>query len=97
MTEGLPGLFWVVPAAGVLAVLFAGYLIRDVLRRDPGTKEMQEIGNMILEGAKAFLKRQYTTIAILSVFIAIIIGLLVGFLQGEEEVAILKVGKFGIG
>ena len=97
MTEGLPGLFWIVPAAGVLAVLFAAYLIRNVLRRDPGTKEMQEIGNMILEGAKAFLKRQYTTIAILSIFIAIIIGLLVGFLQGEEEVAILKVGKFGIG
>ncbi|MFA5374887.1 MAG: sodium-translocating pyrophosphatase [Dehalococcoidia bacterium] len=82
----LPGIFWVVPVAGVIAVLFAAYLIRDVLRRDPGTKEMQDIGNMIFEGAKAFLKRQYITIAILSVVVAVLIAVLVGCLRGEEGI-----------
>ena len=89
VTAGLPGLFWVVPAVGVLAVLFAGYLAVNVLRRDPGTKEMQAIGNLILEGAKAFLKRQYTTIAILAVITAVGIGALVGGLQSEEEKLVL--------
>jgi len=97
MGDLLPGIFWVVPIAGVIALVFAGYLVWNVMRRDPGTKEMQDIGNMILEGAKAFLKRQYTTIAILAVAVAIIIALLVGFLQGDAEVAKLGVGKFAIG
>jgi K(+)-stimulated pyrophosphate-energized sodium pump len=92
----LPGIFWVVPIAGVIALAFAGYLIWNVMRRDPGTKEMQDIGNIILEGAKAFLKRQYTTIAILSIVVAVVIALLVGFLQGDAEIAKLGVGKFAI-
>ena len=90
----LPGIFWIVPVAGVIAVLFAVYLIRDVLRRDPGTKEMQDIGNMIFEGAKAFLRRQYTTIAILSVGVAVLIAVLVGLLRGEEGIEGMT--KFGI-
>jgi K(+)-stimulated pyrophosphate-energized sodium pump len=82
----LPGIFWVVPFAGVLAIAFAGYLVWNVMRRDPGTKEMQDIGNMIFEGAKAFLRRQYTTIAILSVVVAVLIAVLVGSLRGEEGI-----------
>ena len=79
-------LIWIVPIIGVLAILFAIYLARDVLRRDPGTKEMQEIGNMILEGAMAFLKRQYSTIGIIAVLVAVIVGVLVGLLRGEEGI-----------
>ena len=93
----LPLIFIVVPIAGVIALAFAGYLVWNVMRRDPGTKEMQDIGNMILEGAKAFLKRQYTTIAILAVAVAIIIGCLVGGLQGQAEVDKLGLGKLAIG
>jgi K(+)-stimulated pyrophosphate-energized sodium pump len=86
----MPGLFWVVPAAGVLTVLFAVYLAMSVLRRDAGTPKMKEIGDMIFEGAWAFLKRQYTTIGIYSVVLAIIIGVIVGLLPGEE--ALQKAG-----
>ena len=45
--------------AGLIAVLFALYLARDVLRRDTGTKEMQEVAGTIFEGAVAFIRRQY--------------------------------------
>jgi K(+)-stimulated pyrophosphate-energized sodium pump len=85
--DALPLIFKVVvPAAGVFALIFAGYLVWNVMRRDPGTKEMQDIGNMIFEGAKAFLRRQYTTIAILSVVVAVLIAVLVGCLRGEEGI-----------
>jgi len=80
------GLIWLVPAAGVFAVVFAILLIRDVLRRDTGTPEMQKIGDMILEGALAFLRRQYTTIGIIALFTAVIVGVLVGLLDGEKGI-----------
>jgi K(+)-stimulated pyrophosphate-energized sodium pump len=80
------GIIWIVPVAGIIAIIFALLLARNILRRDAGTKEMQEIGGTILEGAMAFLKRQYTTIGILSLFTAVIIGALVGLLRGAEGI-----------
>jgi K(+)-stimulated pyrophosphate-energized sodium pump len=80
------GLIWLVPAAGVFALVFAILLIRDILRRDTGGPEMEKIGDMILEGALAFLRRQYTTIGIIAVFTALIVGALVGLLRGEEGI-----------
>jgi K(+)-stimulated pyrophosphate-energized sodium pump len=80
----MPGLFWIVPAAGVITIIFALFLIRNVMQRPTGTPKMKEIGDIIFQGAWAFLKRQYSTIAIYSVAIAIIIGVLVGVLGGTE-------------
>jgi K(+)-stimulated pyrophosphate-energized sodium pump len=80
----LPGIFWIVPVAGVLTVIFAIFLINNVMKRPTGTPKMKEIGDIIFQGAWAFLKRQYTTIFIYSVAIAIIIGVLVGVLGGTE-------------
>jgi len=65
-----------VPIAGLIAVGFAVYLARDVLGRDTGTPEMQEVASTIVEGATAFLRRQYTTITILAVVSAILVGIL---------------------
>src|SRR3990172_1596579 len=58
-------LIWLIPVAGLAAVFYAGWLTWDVLRRDPGTPEMQDVASMIFEGAMAFLRRQYSTIALL--------------------------------
>src|SRR3989344_4492097 len=63
----------IVITISVLALLFAGYLARGVLKRDTGTASMQEVSNAIKIGAEAFLKRQYTTIAVMSAALAIII------------------------
>src|ERR1700675_2586888 len=71
-------LVWMVPATGFAAVLFAFWLAWDVLRRPTGTVAMQEIADMIFEGAMAFLSRQYRTIAILAVLTAVGVGMLVG-------------------
>jgi len=78
----MPGLFWIVPAAGLITVIFAIFLAKSVLSKPTGTPKMKEIGDIIFKGAWAFLKRQYRTITIYSVCIAIIIGVLVGILGG---------------
>jgi len=75
---------WIVPVAGVAAILFALYLARDVMSRDTGTPEMVAVGDMIREGADAFVKRQYTTIGMLALVAAVIIGLVIGIVETEE-------------
>ena len=80
----MPAIFWVVPAAGIITVIFAIFLARNVLKRSMGTPKMKEIGDIIFQAAWAFLKRQYSTIAIYSVAIAVIIGVLVAVLGGTE-------------
>jgi len=75
---------WVVPISGILAVLFVAYLAWDVLRRDEGTAEMKAVAATIYEGAIAFIRRQYVTIAALSIVVAIIIGALVSTEQVTE-------------
>ena len=70
--------------AGIIAVLFAIYLARDVLSRDTGTPEMEAVAGTILEGATAFIRRQYTTIGILAVVGAVLIGILITLIETPE-------------
>ncbi|HEY5629109.1 MAG TPA: sodium-translocating pyrophosphatase [Candidatus Limnocylindrales bacterium] len=77
-------LHWIVPIAGVLAVLFALYLARDVLSRDKGPQAMQDVGDIIREGADAFVKRQYSTIGILALVAAVIIGVVIGLVENAS-------------
>ncbi|MBM4237251.1 MAG: sodium/proton-translocating pyrophosphatase, partial [Euryarchaeota archaeon] len=75
-------LLYVIPIAGVVGLLFAGYLTWNVFRRDTGTPEMREIGDAIKVGAMAYLARQYKTIAIISVILAAIIAIGIGIEVG---------------
>jgi K(+)-stimulated pyrophosphate-energized sodium pump len=72
---------WIIPIAGLAAVAFAAFLARDVLRRDTGTDAMREVAGTIHEGAVAFIRRQYTTIALLALAAAVVIGLVIFFLE----------------
>jgi K(+)-stimulated pyrophosphate-energized sodium pump len=75
---------WVIPVAGVAAIAFALYLAWDVLRSDIGTEAMQEIAGTIFEGAVAFIRRQYRTIALLALGGAVVIGLVITLVEGKE-------------
>jgi K(+)-stimulated pyrophosphate-energized sodium pump len=67
-----------------VALVFAGYLARYVLREQSGTFEMQQIAAAIREGAEAFLKRQYRTIGLMTLGIAVLMFILYGFLKGWD-------------
>lgn len=66
------------PLAGVLSLLFAGYLALKVSKADPGDEKMQEISGYIHEGAMAFLTREYRTLAIFIIAVFVIVSLLIG-------------------
>ncbi len=90
----MPGIFWLVPVISLVTILFIIYLARYVLAKDTGTPKMREVGDMIFEGAWAFLNRQYRTIGILSIFVAVAVGVVVGVLSGDNTPG--DVGQVGI-
>ncbi|MBO3753654.1 MAG: sodium-translocating pyrophosphatase [Candidatus Brockarchaeota archaeon] len=71
--------FQATPIAGLAAVGLAGYLYRYVAKEESGTERMKEIANAIKEGAKAYLKRQNSTLAVFVLVMAIVLGVLYAF------------------
>jgi K(+)-stimulated pyrophosphate-energized sodium pump len=79
---------WLSLGAAGLAVLYGIFTVRWVLRQSAGNARMQEIAGAVQEGAKAYMNRQYTTIAIAGVVLFLVLGFAlnwytaIGFLVG---------------
>jgi len=67
----------IVLIAGLVALLFAGFLFVSVLRKPAGTDKMREISGAIAEGAMAYMNRQFKTIGIIAVVITILLGFVI--------------------
>lgn len=59
--------------ASVISIVFAGILAMDVLRKPQGNEKMQSIAKAIQEGSSAYLNRQYRTVGIIAVILAVIL------------------------
>jgi K(+)-stimulated pyrophosphate-energized sodium pump len=71
---------WIIVLCGALAIAFAIWATQSVMAADAGSARMQEISAAVREGAQAYLKRQYTTIAIVGIVIFLIVGYFLGWL-----------------
>ncbi len=76
----------IAPIAAFGSMIFAVYLFFYVNRKDSGTPLMQEISAAIREGARAFLKREYTALAVFVVVMAAILAIVLGVEMGPAYI-----------
>ena len=84
------------PIGAVVALLFAVFLSRRVMKADEGTDLMKKIAGAVRKGANAYLKRQYTGVAVFfaAMFIILLVLAICGFLTPFVPVAFLTGGFF---
>jgi K(+)-stimulated pyrophosphate-energized sodium pump len=87
----------VVFATSIFAIAVAFYFSKYVLSSSKGSEKMQKVADAIREGAEAFIKRQYTTIAIIAIIIAAIIYSVYAFAVNKPDVAYRTSLSFLIG
>lgn len=90
-------LLWLAPLSSLLALGFVIYLIfKVVLPKDPGTEKMQEIARFVSEGAFAYLRKQYSVVAVffIVVFCILLWLALKGYLVIFVPFAFLSGGFF---
>ena len=69
-------LFYLVPAASVVALLFAWLFFRQMMKESEGTPTMKEIAQYVREGAMAYLKQQYKVVIIVFAVLAVLFAIL---------------------
>lgn len=89
-------IFWVVPAASIVALLFAAHFYRQMKKSDEGTPTMREIAGHVRAGATAYLKQQYKIVGLVFVILAVIFAVLAakGLQNPVVPVAFLTGGFF---
>src|SRR5258708_9968069 len=92
----MQSVLWAVIAWGVIAVLYGVVTASRVMAADGGRPRMQEIAQAIQEGAGAYLRRQYTTIAIVGLIVLIVLFALLGkFAAGGFLIGAVLSGAVG--
>ncbi len=71
---------WLAIAAGVIALVYGGAFASWIRKQSAGTARMQEIAAAIQAGAKAYLNRQYSTIAAVGAVLFVVLGLALGWI-----------------
>ena len=69
-------LFWLVPASSVLALAFAWYFHRQMMKESEGTPQMMKIAAAVRKGAMSYLKQQYKVVALVFVCLALVFAVM---------------------
>lgn len=72
----MDSLFYIVPAAAVIALFFAWYFFHQMMKESEGTATMKEIAQYVRDGAMAYLKQQYKVVTIVFAILAIFFAIL---------------------
>ena len=71
--------FYLVPSASIVALIFAYYFYKTMLKESEGTEKMQTIARYVREGAMSYLKQQYRVVTIVFIILALLFGVMVFF------------------
>ena len=82
MNTSIETILYYIIFAGLLSIIYGFITASGIIKSSPGNNKMQEIASAIQIGAKAYLKRQYKTIAIVGVVVLVIITFAFSVLVG---------------
>ena len=71
----MTNLFYLVPAASVVALFFAWWFFHQMMKEEEGTPTMKEIAQYVREGAMAYLKQQYKIVVIVFAVLAVLFAI----------------------
>jgi len=74
---------YIIPAGGIIALIFATFLYFSVKKQNPGNEKMQELSNAIRKGAMAFLKSEYKVLIIFVIVVALLL-FIASFIEGSN-------------
>ncbi len=72
----LTPIFWIVPAAALVALLFAWYFYKQMMKTSEGNEKMQTIAQFVREGAMSYLKQQYKVVGMVFLVMVIIFSIM---------------------
>jgi K(+)-stimulated pyrophosphate-energized sodium pump len=84
--EALPWVWWLAPIGSLIALGYAWYFYRSVMKVSEGTERMAEIAQAVREGAMAYLRRQYGVVTIAFVVLFVIFIILAYVFRVQNEV-----------
>ena len=90
-------MFWLAPLGSVLALFFAWLFYHEMKKKSEGTDRMAQIASYVRKGAMAYLKQQYTVVAIVFACLIVLLGFLAFVLKVQNKwvpVAFLTGGFF---
>lgn len=90
-------IFWIVPLASLLALMFACYFFRQMMKESEGTVQMAKIAGYVREGAMSYLKQQYKVVALVFLVLVILFSVMAYGFNVQNEwvpVAFLTGGFF---
>ncbi|MBU8893352.1 MAG: sodium-translocating pyrophosphatase [Bacteroidales bacterium] len=72
-------IFWLIPVASTIALVFAWFFFKDMMKNSEGTEKMKEIAQHVRDGALAYLNRQYKVVGIVFMVLFFILLMLAYF------------------
>lgn len=91
------GIFWIVPCASILALVFAWFFFRQMMKESEGTDLMKKIASFVREGAMSYLKQQYKVVALAFLVLVVLFSFMAYVLHVQNEwvpIAFLTGGFF---
>jgi len=94
--ENVDSIFWLAPLSSILALFFAYWFYKQMMKEDEGNNLMRKIAKHVRDGAMAYIRQQYKVVAIFFVILAILLGVLayIGLQNGWVPFAFLTGGFF---
>ncbi|HNV51998.1 MAG TPA: sodium/proton-translocating pyrophosphatase, partial [Tenuifilaceae bacterium] len=81
----IDNLFWVVPIASLIALGFAYYFFKQMMKEDEGTDTMKKTALYVRKGAMSYLKQQYKVVGIVFLVLLVLFAILAFGLKVQNE------------